>query len=570
VAEPAPIGQALPARHRFVELRSPQAARRTFFVPTPRELLASAVLAACYVAAGRLALTLDGEDGELFLAWPCAGVAFAALLTISVRLWPGVIAGALVLALSSELPLGAGVAAGAAKALEVLLAALLLRHLRCTSMERIADVCAFLVVCAAATVVGATAGTAALYVGGGIAAPEWGETWRAWWLGDTAGAVVVASLAWSFTAPLRSRAMAGRGLEALGIGMFVVATTLMLFGAVEPEHVEVLQLSNIWFIVVGLAGARFAQRGTTLTTFVIFVIATAGTSLGAGPFGAEALPQGLISLQAFMAILAAAGLVFGAVVAERDAQAEELEAANLTLKAAVKERDTFLSVASHELRTPLGALQLQTELLAHGQEPLPPGVGDRLGRVDRQVRRMKRLVDHLLDVSRIGSGRLELEPERVDLSQLVSDVAARFDEELRRAGCALRLELEGPIWGDWDALRLDQVLSNLVSNAIKYGRGKPVEIDARIVRGAARVSVRDHGIGISPENHGRIFARYERLVSHRQGGGLGLGLWICDQIVTAMGGRIRVMSAPSLGSVFIVELPVRSREATPEKPRSPA
>lgn len=534
---------------------------------TVREAVACLVLAVVYVLAGRVCLALDPSDGEATLAWPSAGVAFAATLVFGIHLWPGVALGAFTTSMWVGLPMSAALGASVAETVEVVLASLLLQNLRFSTMDRLRDVAALLVVCAGTTAIGATAGTAALFAGDAIYAHLLGATWRSWWLGDCAGAIVVTALVWTWTARIRPRPSSrGRAIEAVGIALFVAATFLIQFGAVDGEHVQLLKLPNLWFIVVAFAGARFAQRGTTLTILVIFAGSTMGVAFGAGPFVVETIGDSLVGLQAFMSVLAAAGLVLGAVVAERDAHAAELEAMNAGLKDALQARDTFLSVASHELRTPLSALQLQTELLTHSDDELPAGLGDRIQRVDRQVRRMKQLVDHLLDVSRITSGRLELEPERMDLAALVREIAARFDEEVMRTGGSLHVDVEGPIWGDWDLLRLDQVLSNLVSNAIKYGKGKPVEIEARIAGGAARVAVRDHGIGIAPEDHGRIFARFERLVPHRQGGGLGLGLWISDQLVTAMGGTIRVMSAPTLGSVFVVELPARSREARAEQP----
>lgn len=531
-----------------------------------RDVVGSLLLAAIYVCAGRVGLTLDPVDGFTVLAWPSAGVAFAAILVFGVRLWPGVALGALATSMWVGLPVAASLGAAVAETVEVVLASLLLRNLGFSSMERLRDVACLLVVCAATTAIGATAGAGALFAGDAIYAHLLGATWRAWWLGDCAGAVVITALVWSWTGPPRARVpRRSRAIEGAAIALSVIAVFLLQFGAVDAVHVQLLKLPNLWFIVVALAAARFAQRGTSLTIFVIFVGSTAGVAFGVGPFSVESRGDSLVGLQAFISVLAAAGLVLGAVVAERDAHAAELESMNDGLKDALQARDTFLSVASHELRTPLSALQLQTELLTHSDGALPAGLDDRLQRVDRQVRRMKQLVDDLLDVSRITSGRLELEPERMDLAALVRDIASRFEEEAARASCALRVDADPAVWGDWDPLRLDQVLSNLVSNAIKYGKGKPVEIEAHLVSGAARVSVRDHGIGIAPEDHGRIFARFERLVPHRQGGGLGLGLWISDQIITAMGGTIRVMSAPTLGSVFVVELPARSREARAER-----
>jgi signal transduction histidine kinase len=174
----------------------------------------------------------------------------------------------------------------------------------------------------------------------------------------------------------------------------------------------------------------------------------------------------------------------------------------------------------------------------------------------RQVHRLTALVDSLLDVSRISLGRLALEPADVDLGQAVRDAVDRMEEVFAQAGCAVRVDVPGPLAGRWDALRLDQVLVNLLTNAAKYGAGHPVVVEAT-VEGAetVRLSVRDEGIGIAAEDLPRLFGRFERAVSERHYGGLGLGLYISRQIVDAMGGRIEVESRPGAGSIFTVRLP---------------
>ncbi len=227
---------------------------------------------------------------------------------------------------------------------------------------------------------------------------------------------------------------------------------------------------------------------------------------------------------------------------------------------AIRVREEFLSIASHELRTPITAIQLHVQdlrrALTRSPESLAPErLRHGLEVVARQVKRQLHLVNDLLDVSRLGAGRLVLRPEPLDLAVLVREVVERFEQELARTGSRLTLHAPAPVTGSWDRLRLEQVVTNLVSNAVKYGQGKPIDLTVEAGEGRARLVVRDAGIGIAPEHLERVFGRFERAVSERNYGGFGLGLWIARQIIEAMGGRISVSSQPGVGSTFRVELP---------------
>ncbi|MDY7225428.1 PAS domain S-box protein [Hyalangium rubrum] len=234
---------------------------------------------------------------------------------------------------------------------------------------------------------------------------------------------------------------------------------------------------------------------------------------------------------------------------------------------AVALRDEFLGIAGHELRTPLTALKLGLQSLS--REGVAVGQHERLTKwinhCQRQGERLGRLVNDLLDVGLITSGRMPLVCEELDLSALVEEVVARLRPELELAGCPVSLRLESPLMGSWDRSRLEQVLTNLLSNAAKYGNSRPIQVHASALPGdRVRLSVRDEGIGISPEDQARIFGRFERAVSERHYGGLGLGLWITQQIVRRFGGHIGVASAREQGSTFTVDLPRYVEVEAPE------
>jgi signal transduction histidine kinase len=189
-----------------------------------------------------------------------------------------------------------------------------------------------------------------------------------------------------------------------------------------------------------------------------------------------------------------------------------------------------------------------------------PRLGIKLRSVDRQVGRLTTLINDLLDVTRFTSGRLAFQPEPLDVATLAAEVVEQFREEALRAGITIALDAS-PAPGRWDRSRLDQVLTNLLTNAIKFGAGRPIEVAVRGQADTVRLTVTDHGIGIAPDDQAIIFDRFERAVSARNYGGFGLGLWIVHQIVTAMGGTITVDSVVGQGSTFTVILPQQPPEA---------
>lgn len=259
------------------------------------------------------------------------------------------------------------------------------------------------------------------------------------------------------------------------------------------------------------------------------------------------------------AVKDASGRVIGAAkiardISERKHAEAELDRLYRESQTAVQVRDTFISVAGHEFRTPLNALTLQLYNLARAVND--PAHRAAVERATAEVRRLSALTGQLLDVARMASGGFSVDRAPMDLSELATEVARRMDEGASRVGSRVDLRTPGPVSGEWDRLRLDQVLTNLMSNALKFGRGKPIEISVEAPDNLARVRVRvrDYGIGVPPEDRERIFERFERAVSEQSFGGLGLGLWIARQIVETHGGRIGVDSPEGGGAEFYFEL----------------
>jgi signal transduction histidine kinase len=248
-----------------------------------------------------------------------------------------------------------------------------------------------------------------------------------------------------------------------------------------------------------------------------------------------------------------------ALLAERD----ELLA---RVRDALSLRDEFLQVACHELRTPLTPLRMQVEAMQRSAQgaagPMNrEGLVVRLASVRRGVDRLAQLVQQMLEISQFTTGEVELSLREVNLSELVREAVARASEVHAHTGCTVTVDARLPVLGRWDPDRLNQVVAALLSNAMKFGCRRPVEVAVEGDAARARIEVRDHGAGISPQDHERIFQRFGRAVSERNYGGFGAGLWMSRTIVQAMGGSIRVASAPGQGATFTVDLPRASAAA---------
>lgn len=223
----------------------------------------------------------------------------------------------------------------------------------------------------------------------------------------------------------------------------------------------------------------------------------------------------------------------------------------------------LMAVLSHELRLPVHALNFSLgvclDRLRGGGEVPRAWLEEKLARQQKSVWRLRHLIDTFLDVAQISSGRLRLELEPIDLRELTQEVVARLSDDFSWAGCPCDVRTAGPVVGNWDKLQLDVVVTSLVSNAMKYGAGRPVHVSVWGTEREGRISVRDEGEGISLEDQERIFDKFVRLGpsddATTPAPGLGLGLWIVKHIVETMGGSVQVLSEPGAGATFTVSLP---------------
>jgi signal transduction histidine kinase len=246
---------------------------------------------------------------------------------------------------------------------------------------------------------------------------------------------------------------------------------------------------------------------------------------------------------------------------EQDTLLRELNQTQEELQRSLRMRDDFMSLVAHELRTPLNTLFLETQMrslqLKRGnlQAFNPEQTASMIKRDERQIKAMIRLIDDMLDVSRMKSGTLSIRPAKVELMGLLERVVSDLSLQATAAGSTLQLASHAPVEGWWDEFRIEQVIVNLLTNALRYGGGGVVEISVETDGCSARIDVRDHGKGIAADFIERIFEPYERGAKSGEPKGLGLGLYISRQLAASHQGQLTVQSTPEEGATFSLTLP---------------
>ncbi|WP_409318992.1 ATP-binding protein [Pseudomonas sp. KCJK9016] len=253
---------------------------------------------------------------------------------------------------------------------------------------------------------------------------------------------------------------------------------------------------------------------------------------------------------------------------EQEALLQQLQSTQGELEQAVRMRDDFMSIVAHEVRTPLNGLILETQLrkMHLARDNAAAFTLDKMhamvDRDERQIKSLIRLIEDMLDVSRIRTGKLSIRPSRFDLVQLVDNLLQNFAQQIEAAETEVSFTADGPVEGHWDEFRIEQVVTNLLTNALRYGGKSPIQVRVYREGNEARVEVADRGIGISEENQKRIFQQFERVSAKTVVAGLGLGLFISEQIVAAHGGSIVVESKINEGALFRVCLPLQENGET--------
>jgi signal transduction histidine kinase len=524
---------------------------------TSRLAYAAAVvaLAGVYFAAGKLGLSLAYVHPSVSPVWPSSGIALAAVLLLGLRVWPGVFAGALLVTATTPVGVAASLGIALGNTLEAVAAGFLVSRFARgrEAFDRAPDVVKFVLAGLLASALSATIGTASLALGHSAAAASAGQIWLTWWLASASGALVIAPALVLLVSGEPFACGRAQLLEAIGFLATLVAVGTVAFG-VSPDPLRFLCLPlTIW------TAFRFGTRGTALAVLMLSGFAVWGALRNLGALTGGESNHALLVLQVFLAVIAVAGLVLAAAVAERRHALEALETQARDLARSNAELEDFAQVISHDLKAPLrGISSLSAGLAEDCRDVLPGESAQRLRQLESRTKRMAQLIDGVLAYSSVARSRPRR--ERVDAGAVVAEVVDSLGPT------KVPIRVEGSLPGvRYDRTQLVQVFQNLITNAVQHmGREDgEVVVSCRERHEAFEFAVSDDGVGIDERNAERIFQMFQTLHPERET--TGVGLTIAKKIVELHGGRIQLESLPGVGTSFRFSVPKQPRDRSRER-----
>jgi signal transduction histidine kinase/CheY-like chemotaxis protein len=534
------------------------------------EVVAAAIV---YFATARLGLELAVVARQVSIIWPATGFALALLVLRGRRLWPAILLGAFAANVLNDTSVIASMGIAVGNTLEALAGAMLLQRVGFQpSMRRLHDVASlFLLAACVSTILSATIGVTTVCLTGTTSWHDFKSLWSTWWIGDAIGNLVTAPFVFVWADQARNRWR----LQRLAEGMLLLVSMGLLSLAVFVDHGSEVPypVHYLIFPAVIWAALRLGQHATATLVFGSLAVTIVATIAGRGPFVTTNIGASLLQVALFMAVVAVTGLFLGAATAERNraerrrsedyarlrSSEERLARQAEELAAADRRKDEFLAVLGHELRNPLAPLQNGLQLLALGGNDQALVTHSRQ-LMERQLRHLVRLVDDLLDVARIRSGKIVLELERVELAPMITSAVELARPLIDSRSHDLQVVLPPEtLWTDADKIRLPQLLANLLNNAAKYtDEGGSITLSVAQLESQIVVSVRDTGIGMDTESLANVFELFAQAAgpAHAVQGGLGVGLSLARSIAELHGGVLTAHSEGlGRGSQFVLRLP---------------
>jgi signal transduction histidine kinase len=526
-----------------------------------RHITALLALAIVYIAAARAGLMLDAIAGFATLVWAPTGIALAALLLFGFRLWPAIFIGALVANFWTGAPLLGALGVAMGNTLEAVAGAFVLRRIPGFRLEldRLEDVASFVVLAAGlCTAISATIGVGSLALVGTITSSQIAVAWRAWWLGDLVGALVVAPLVLVWLSERRLTLASRRVGEAVVVALILLSINVYIFAG--SSATTSLEQTYLVFPALIFAALRFGQRGAVTAAFVTTGIAVWATVAGHGPFARPVLHQGLFALQTFIAVATTTFLLLGASVAEHRRSEEWLRRAREIAEEANRAKSDFLAVMSHELRTPLNAISGYVELLdMQIAGPVTEQQRSYLSRIHNSEQHLLALLEDVLGFARLETGRLAVSLQPVMVYDAIVALEGMLELEMRKKRLTFHRPTPDPsLVARADPEKLSQILLNLLANGVKFTpEGGRITIGADRERDMVRVWVKDTGIGIPSDQINNVFDPFYQVERGptRKYPGMGLGLAIARDLARAMKGDVWMESTPGQGSTAWLALP---------------
>jgi signal transduction histidine kinase len=499
-----------------------------------------------YLTTALVGLRLDAISGFATLVWFPTGIAIAVLVLSGYRFWPAVTLGAFLAnwVNGASIPVALGISFG--NTLEAIVAVYLFRdvlHLR-PALSGLTDVLMFIfVIIPVSTVISASIGVFSLWRGGVLTGyQEVTQTWAVWWIGDFLSALVISPVILTHKNGPTGSFSWKRRLEIIILAILICILGFTIFLSLFGLGVQNPSLTYLVFPPIIWISLRFGLAEITQVTFAFSALAVLGAIFGIGPFAPGDLSSNLLLLNSFIGIIATTSLLLSSVIQER----RELE-----LK-----KDDFLSMASHELKTPLTSLKLFTEILSRKfKKERDRESIEYLQRMEEQIDRVTHLINDLLRLAKIQSPNPQSAKETFPLDSLIFQIIQTMQVVAPEYRFINKGKVRHLIYGDRE--QLEQVLFNLISNAVKYSvQNKKIVITTKKDNKRIIISVKDFGIGISEKEKGRVFERFYRTSAGSfLASGLGIGLYMSKDIVESHKGDIWFESKEGKGSTFHVSLP---------------
>lgn len=542
--------------------------------------LKTAVLFAIYFFTARLGLSLSPVNMFAAPLWAPSGIAFAALYLYGYRLWPAIFLAATAVNFIQGAPFLAALGIGMGNTLEAVFGVGLLRRVFLFDrfLSRARDAIAIIVAALIASSVSATIGNGSLFLSHLLSAEQFSATWSAWWIGDVLGIIVLAPFFIRWLPDVFFKRTPLQYLEALGALLFLTGTAYLVFWS-PLTHFGIFPLFYLLFAPLMWLTLRTGPRIMTLAIFLTVAIAVTGIFYGNNPALVGTESRELLSLQLVLAVMGGLFLVFTSLEEERkevrqelDVHVHKLEEALQKIRSSDYAKTQFLAILAHELRNPLAPIVSALELIKTKSRGTI-GLGEGVRMMEKNVHNMTRLLDDLLDISRISRRKFTLERERVDLRKILARGVQSAEPYIKAREHTLSVFTPSyPVSVTADSVRLEQIIVNLLHNAAKYTppRGR-IFLSCLIEAGArcALIKVADNGVGINPKMRERIFEPFVQVSfgadvePGKGGGGLGIGLSLVKRLIELHGGAISVKSdGEGKGSEFTVELPLTPSEGT--------